>query len=355
MTAVLSIGNTAPDRPAVYQDDDGIWAFRPSMIGRCQRGLVAARLGMAALPLDEDAQRICEEGHIHEPHIVNWFQKQGFLVRRSLRVGFPVSLYSKITGEVDGVAWKDEDISGPGFDFDPGNAAFPLYGIEIKAMGDKPWAWTLKESTPSEEYLWQLSAYWACLEFFYARRLAGYYFIFKCRSNGKIEVFFFKEPPYTAEQVIERIQAIEWMAEERVKRKAKGENYWPTCDRDDLFCPWKPIHDYDFAKYDATMEPLAKRYFELKVIEEEAKEELKEVKWSLLRALAGRKKVKSGQYTISISPGRERFDQTACFREFPSIRTQFRTKGEAFLKLWRPRGKNSTQVEEVGEEDADSA
>lgn len=346
----VEIGNTSPDRPPVYQDKDGRWTYRPSTLGKCIRGLTAARLDVPAEPLDEKSLQICAEGHIHEPHMVMWLERKGWLVRRNLRVVMPVGLFAKISGEVDGVAWDSQEIQDGQFDYDPGNIRYKLYGVECKAHGDKPWEWCDKEG-PSIEYQWQLSAYWHLIEFFYSRRLSGYHFMYKRRSDGEMRHFCLKQPYFTLEELTERVELIEVLAEQRLAGLANGFDKWPPCDSDDMFCPWKVVHDYDSTKFDPRMEPLAKQYFEISDKLAELEADFKGVKWDLLKALAGRKKIKSGAYTVSIQTGRDRFDAAACHRDYPDLKSQYTVKGESFLKLYRPRKKgeknNAPYTEEV--------
>lgn len=167
----------ADHRPEVYFED-GVLVIRASAFGSCIRNLVAARMGIQAVPFNDTALMRMNEGNIHEPHILRALEKEGweFLTTQE-ELELPVAGGRIIVrGHSDGRARH-------------ASARLGERTVEAKAMGHNVWAkWKKYSWAEFRRYAWQVSHY---------MHTTGLPAVFaaKNRDTGELDITLWDEPP----------------------------------------------------------------------------------------------------------------------------------------------------------------
>ena len=351
--------NLASDRPPVWWDDKlNAWGYRPSSIGACIRGLVAARCGYRPEDPSERNKQIMNEGHVHEPSIVEYAlgvvkkihpnHPREIQLSTQTQLILPVGEEDKfgcfLAGSMDGIVFvhRDDEVL--------------IYGIEAKALGDSTFEETDKNG-PSVLYGWQWSCYWHMLEemidkmrlekkketFHLNPRMAGMIFAFKRRSDGEKRHIFFSHPSVMRHEIETRVEMVEALARKRLEETAGNMDFvpWPECDNESFFCGYKRLHDSRMgrtAEEAPDLEPAARQVWEIgqkiKVLEEVRKELREEID----EELGGMVRARCGDFSLTRSDGSNNLDTKGLIRDFPHLREAYTRRGKGFLIVRRTNG-----------------
>lgn len=173
----------ADDRPEVYVEDGRI-IIRASAMGGCIRNLVAARMGIRAVPFDEKAKQRMNEGVIHEPHILKHLETLGWKTMDTQAVlELPIAGGKIIIrGHSDGTVRHD-------------NVRLGERVAEVKAQGRDVWdKWKRFQWEEFRRYAYQLSIYMAITG------LPGL-FATKNRDTGEVDITLWDQPPISLAQL----------------------------------------------------------------------------------------------------------------------------------------------------------
>lgn len=176
-------GHTSDDRPEVYEEN-GVIVIRCSALGGCIRNLVAARMGIRAVPFNDKALMRMNEGNIHEPHILAHLQSLGWqTITTQDELELPIAGGRIIVrGHSDGRVVHE-------------NARFGERVAEAKAMGRDVWAkWKKYGWAEFRRYAWQFSTY------MHTTGLPGI-FAAKNRDTGEIDVTLWDEAPVSLTEI----------------------------------------------------------------------------------------------------------------------------------------------------------
>lgn len=216
----------ADERASIYFDPTSEhWTYRLSALGRCSKALLALRLGYT--PQDSLAKMagIFREGDLHEQAVILTLKSEGWEVKSTQEIveqqvwlsdqpGDNVVLRGHTDGRLANMANGYGDVL-----------------LEVKALGDSTFAaWTrllpegkglgafssdpldwptLPAAWPGwerwESYAWQISSYSHILD------LPKILYAVKSRNDGKLARAWVT-PPFTFQQIEERLREIEFMA-----------------------------------------------------------------------------------------------------------------------------------------------
>jgi hypothetical protein len=172
----------ADDRPECYVEIDPdtgrqIVVIRASAIGGCIRNIIAARMGIRAVPFKEADLRRMNEGVIHEPHILKHLNQKGWLVDETQAV-----LELAIAGGKILVRGHSDAAVTSLADGHKRVAEAKAFGRDVyKTWIDTRWA-------EFRRYAWQLSCY------MHTTGLPGLMAV-KNRDTGEVDVWEVDEPP----------------------------------------------------------------------------------------------------------------------------------------------------------------
>lgn len=167
----------ADHRSEVYFEND-VLVIRASGFGGCIRNLVAARMGIKAVPFNDTALTRMNEGNIHEPHILRALEKEGWeFITTQEELELPIAGGRIIIrGHSDGRARHASSRLGE-------------RTVEAKAMGHNVWAkWKKYSWSEFRRYAWQVSHY------MHATGLPAV-FAAKNRDTGEVDVTLWDEAP----------------------------------------------------------------------------------------------------------------------------------------------------------------
>lgn len=182
------------DRPSVQQGVDGIWEYRASSVGRCQRSLWAARVGYDPLPSPEWLLRAAREGQRHEPWIVQDLEDQGInITHRQHPVALHFPLY-RITGTLDGLARHN------------GTQRVAEFKTMSRAQFEK---WVRQRFDAFPAYAAQATIYWHAVKGTLVDRLDGLLYAVKNRDNGDLKTSLIDEPPMDLQEIVQRLNEVE--------------------------------------------------------------------------------------------------------------------------------------------------
>lgn len=177
-------------------DVNGVAYYRASYLGSCMRALAAARMGYTPTPPPEKLAKTFEAGHRAEDDCVEHLRSLGWNIysqQRPCRMLMETSRGGvAIVGHIDGIG------ESPG-------AEEPVI-LEIKSQGASTWA-ASRDNELWDRYRWQASVYMHALRMpltwvrWHRDNTAG--------QSPRIEFETLREPPYTMEQIRERLDAVE--------------------------------------------------------------------------------------------------------------------------------------------------
>lgn len=372
------------NRPAVSRMKDGIVTFRPSEVGKCIRGLVAALQGHEPEPFDEDDIRVMSQGHIHEPHIAHDVVKEyGGYVQRQIRLTCPLGDFGRLDGTCDGIWFVDPaevnpelftvENNGPWHDkemvyyhkrySDVGQNP-TVFGVEIKASDDSMFD-EMSKHGPIEGYQWQVSCYWYMAEHTLGVKFQGILFCVGNRRNGKRSYQFISEPFHTLEEIVDRCRAVTFHAQVGLECANSVK-----CDRDGYMCKWWKHHQFDHShddhpaakvkmyEFDPHLAKTAIEFYNLTTEAESATLRANHLRDKIKNLLHGREKVSTMGFRIyhtrythvaeeAIKDNfpdlyeqfqKKSFDSDAFFKAYPELKDRFTYKGEPTMTI-RPNVK----------------
>lgn len=255
-------------KPTVWFDS-GNWYYSASALGRCLRGLTAARMGIKPMDTSKHkaSQLVFKEGHLHESAVVASLGEEGINVTDSqMEVLLHVRDNIYICGHIDGLI--DPDLA------------------EFKSMsGDvfKHWMRSGLSDGYYDPYFYgyavQLTIYMAALG-----KSARYFA--KNRNSGELDERLISIPPIPISEVMARVESVESWAEL---------DSFPFCDKPSFPCPYYHIHEPDESPDNATddipealddlLDAISTEYNKAHQLEEAAKNRKKLAREKLINAL----------------------------------------------------------------------
>lgn len=210
------------DAPIAYFADDGTAIFRASAIGNCEAALVYSLRGMEPSPPPPDMQARFDDGHLHEPAIIEHLRKAGWVIDQSQdTVKIHVNESIIINGHVDGVGTNEQGVKAV---------------IECKALSDSGYKKWVKEGFGAfGKYAQQATVYMHALNLPLVMAV-------KNKNSGEVDVQFVEAPPYLLAKL--KAKAI------RVVRLS-GTARTPECPKvKDYPCPFFKLHQDDTGPVD---------------------------------------------------------------------------------------------------------
>lgn len=218
------------DRPSVYRED-GVWVYRASAVGRCERSLRYARKETPPRRLFPTMQEALDRAASMEDPIIAEFERRYELqvTDRQKRVIVPVADGVEIRGSIDGYTYA--------------SGRFGL--VEVKAFGKEYWnKWQEQGTKAFPEYIVQMNAYMHGLRV-QGVECEGAWFVVGKRQEGtsNLENLEFDWVPYdhvTVARMKARVQKVEaWAADpDRLDTLMEAEcpndvvcNYWYLHDK----------------------------------------------------------------------------------------------------------------------------
>ena len=211
------------DRPNVYVENNTV-VYRASSLGHCPRALLAARRGMEPLPFPDFMYDRFEEGNRAEPIIMARFQSDnpdwkldGSQDEISLLIGSNVI----VRGHIDGFAVRKHDNKG--------------CVVEAKALGPDWFNKFTKKGLAGlpDSYAWQVAIYMHATGADCAVLVAGEKINGEIVDASKFHYLWIDTPPFTLEQIVDRVKAIEGKA---------TDGDWPEC-LNEWLCQYPYLHD----------------------------------------------------------------------------------------------------------------
>jgi hypothetical protein len=339
---------------------DGVICFRPSELGKCIRGHVAAFQGHEPEPIDKKTLRIMHQGEIHEKHIAyDAEQEYGGRILRQVRLYLPIEDWGIIEGTCDGIwfpseedylealsrfekipegPWHDPDIYYLNKPYSKNDTPCSIFGFEAKASAPSMFS-KMSANGPTEVYSYQYSIYWAMIEHTLNVKLDGYMFAIGNRLDGDRCFHLLESPKYTKEQILDRCREIRAALNDDLTC-----NNSISCDEEEYAynCKWWRVHkdlelnnpdesnknsrkskSKKYVDFDPSFENLiiADHILSNKISELESQKE--EIRLSIESSLRGRQKVTCGAGTISLVEGRKAPDEEAIVKEHPELVSQF--------------------------------
>lgn len=273
------------DGPIVEVGDDGRVVYRASALGGgCQKALVAARLEYAAMPPPKEMQDRFDEGHLHEPHVLEKMRREGWTIwGEQETVELQVTGRIVVRGHID--AKGAVDITSHEVKDVQANI------VEVKTQSKDEWDGFERNGWDHgffPGYKWQLSAYML------ATKLPAV-LVRKNRNSGQIKMEWVDEPFYSLVDIRKRVLEIEALASEGLPNECLPTVKYP--------CPYYYLHTKELAVADAAslpvvvkdeeLEELARVYVEAAAVSKREKERADQTKRAILRALDGRGKVET--------------------------------------------------------------
>lgn len=234
--------------------------MRASSLGSCTKALVAERLGYKPQPPPEVLAAAFLRGHEHEAACKAAMEEDGYLFAQE---GNPLYVWDEHQPfyEVEGVTCHLD-----GLVQSPERPALRCW--EAKA----PSAWesyerahrTGKHSPLTLRYAWQSSV---------AMNATGLEQMVSCYDGERVKSFVIEVPPFTREQIAERVRSIETLTE----LPAECE---PGCF-DDWSCPFRYLHQRQEVTENAEIDHWVDAYQRWKKMERQGKEGVERVKAEL--------------------------------------------------------------------------
>lgn len=210
-----------------YFAGDGTAIIRASAIGSCETALIHSLLGQTPAAPPESMQRRFDDGHLHEPAILDYLRGLGWEIWDDQdTVAVPVSQGIVIVGHVDGLTT---------------NVAQEKYVVECKSMSEMMFRlWKSHGIDAFPRYAMQISLYMRG-----TGRPALY--AVKNKNSGEIDVCKFWDEPYSIAKL--KAKAI------RVVRLAKAGEV-PDCQKPyDFPCPFFHLHPAEVEPGDVPQMP----------------------------------------------------------------------------------------------------
>lgn len=262
------------NRPNVYQDED-TWVYRASSFGGCTRGLVAARMGVPAQPIEGKAKGWMEEGDLHEGNVLERLANDGYeIVATQEEVELEFGHLGVVRGHTDGTIRH-------------GTAGITQM-LEIKSRSqDQYKKWLSQGIEGFPQMKWQVSAYMLatglpCLV------------ATKNRNTGELDRMVIATPPYALTDFLERIQLITMLAE--------AEEY-PVCDVSQFPCPYVAIHAETEGPErldDAVLALVLSKYMEAKRRRDEIEAEVSDLRQKIMDVVGAGDKVTVGDWNVHV-------------------------------------------------------
>lgn len=268
--------------PSVYMDGD-VMVVRASALGSCVRALSAYGRYEEVIPIKREQllERTAQEGHLHEPTVIEYLVEQGHDVVGSQGIiTLPIVRNRiEVRGHIDGMilGW------GP---------------VEVKTMSKSRFDDYQRHGLNKfVKYQWQVSAYMyaAANEFSIISDDVKALYAVKRRDDGLIDVKEIDHPPISFQDIRKKlVQVLQ-------HRKAKT---LPGCDissSEQFWCPFPYLHEEEVVDMDLpdeavlAIEELAREYDMLRLIQKEGDE-------------AGEKKKAIGQEILKLMDGRDKAD-----------------------------------------------
>lgn len=307
------------DAPIAFFNDDGVAVFRASAIGSCEAALVHSLRGQTPSAPPEHMLRRFEDGHLHEPAILEHLRKQGWAIdvaasQQEIRV--VVSDQIVIVGHVDGVAQKD------------GVHAV----VEAKALSDSGYKKWVKEGFAGfPKYAMQISVYMNALQ------MPALYAV-KNKNSGEVDVQVVEAPPF----LLAKLKA-------KAMRVVKVSHTEKTPDCPKVFdfpCPFFQLHPErgghvvpvdDPTELRDELNDLCTGYIEAKGNEARWKELAEEKRARLIEEMGEARESATSLFTLEKTVVRtRRLDTKKLKGAFPDL-SQFEVESESTRLTVKPR------------------
>ena len=305
------------DAPIAYFDDNGVAVFRASAIGSCEAALVHSLRGMEPSPPPESMMRRFEDGHLHEPAILNHLRKMGWTIDEAQKeLVVSVSDQIRIVGHIDGLGEKDG-----------------LHAVvECKALSDSGYKKWVKEGFEGfPRYSMQISVYMNALKL-------PAVFAVKNKNSGEVDVQFVEAPPFLLAKL--KAKAIRVV-------KVSHTDKTPACPKVyDYPCPYFHLHEgrdegkarADDADLGDELNDLCDRYLNAKASEKNYKEMAEQYRARLLEEIGEIDGGRTSLYEIKRTVSSSRRLNTGKLRAaFPDL-SQFEEVSESTRLDVKPRG-----------------
>ena len=289
--------------------------YSASELGQCARACVASRLGYNKLPLPpkyEGEGGYFERGRELEVECVEVLRKGGSKVwgeQQEVVLHLP-DTRTIVTGHIDGFI---HDIR-----YAPSDCV-----LEVKSP--KSWEKFQEEcfikprdvrfSDPlMARYAWQASVYMHAenAPLFYCTML-----------HGQPVWFTIKEPPFTLDQIAERVQALDgWV----------DLNQLPPCSQKDYPCAFAYLHEKEPIKDDPEVDEILKNYAIARATNEATEMVMKTERAKLEFIMESRSvdSIKSNEGTVSrVTTHRQNIDMKGLRRDHPHIAEEYTTRTES--------------------------
>jgi hypothetical protein len=247
--------------------------IRASNLGACTKALAAERLGFKPLPVSEVLEAAFERGHQHEAELAKVMREEGWVItdeQEEVAVyfdGVPSSLGAASVGHIDGIA------CAPDSTYERCWEAKNVNAWRQYERAHKTDTWT----PLTNKYRWQSSVYMVAL---------GMEQMVSCLDDGRVKSFIIEVPPFSREQILERVAAIEALVELPADCEA-------GC-RDDWGCPFRYLHTDDrVITEDEEIDKAAKRYEYWRLSAKDSEAQQKAARSDLERLLGDRPKVET--------------------------------------------------------------
>ena len=225
---------TGDDRPSVYWDEStGMWVYRASAVGRCERALRYARKQTPARGVFAGMQKAMDESAGMEDEIIQRFTDE-FQVDVSHRqhvVIIPVNDDAHIRGSIDGLGTTEIV-----------NFVAPTGLVEVKAFGDEYWEMFKAQGIAAwPGYVSQFHLY--CLGLIkQGIAIDGGWFVVGHKVKGKVVEIRYEWVPFKHAAVAKAIAVVD-----RVEAWAKGADFpdgveEAACDGG-IVCGYWYLHD----------------------------------------------------------------------------------------------------------------
>ncbi len=215
--------NLMSDNPIVYVKES-VTYYRASSLGYCPNAFVFARQGHPAR-IPQTMQTAFDYGIQTEPHVLDLLTKKGYEIfgmqdQVSVLLNGPRAL--AVIGHIDG---RTDKYKG---------AKYPSSLIEIKCLNQANTDKFLDDPMKNfPGYMYQVSAYWVAI----GPEIKHVIFAIFNKDDGKCYLHLIREPPFSREELIARVE----MLEDYYERYQAEDTLLPCEGRS--FCPYFYLHD----------------------------------------------------------------------------------------------------------------
>jgi hypothetical protein len=215
-----------------YVKDNHIF-YRASALGSCPRSLLASRRSLDPVTPPHNVLTAFSEGNDAEPRVIELLRSRFTVSNTQREVTCSITPEVSVLGHIDGLIIHNNE----------------LKVLEVKAFSPSTLElWRSKGISNFPLYAWQISCYCA------GTNRPGAIFAILNKETGKLKLYDVT-PPYTLEQIRERVLSIEHYL-------LSQPGSWPDCEPPGFFCRFPYLHDKPAPTFykDAELDNLLQRY-----------------------------------------------------------------------------------------------